>query len=145
VITRSPRHFDRGAPRAETGKMTHERGNPNTGVRDMTPKTPTHRVGWNRKTAVDQRCDRLSRQDNFPPCAVSDKNSLPVVLYPEWQTDYLAAIVELDRKRLAKRVTEAEAVITKRLQTIPQGADYQRELQAIQDALAALRLLKREG
>jgi hypothetical protein len=73
-----------------------------------------------------------------------DEDSPPRIRYPEWQHEYQAAIIELDRRQLAKRVAEAEAAIAKRFQAISQSADHHAELQAIEDALEALRVVKRE-
>jgi hypothetical protein len=57
--------------------------------------------------------------------AITDPSSFsPKILYPEWQPAYLAALLELDRKTLFERVTA--------------------ERQAIEDALASLRVLKRD-
>jgi hypothetical protein len=73
-----------------------------------------------------------------------DEDSPPTIRYPEWQAEYQAAVMELDRRQLAKRVAEAEAAIAKRLQAISQSADHHAECQAIEDALRSLRLLKQE-
>jgi hypothetical protein len=69
----------------------------------------------------------------------------PQILYPEWQYEYQAALLELDRKRLLERVTAAETAIFKRLQAISHDADHNAERQAIEDALASLRVLKRDS
>jgi hypothetical protein len=74
----------------------------------------------------------------------TEDSLFPKVLYPEWQNEYRAALLELDRQKLSERVTAAEAAIYKRLQTISQNSDHQAERQAIQDAMAALRLLMKE-
>jgi hypothetical protein len=68
----------------------------------------------------------------------------PHILYPEWQPHYQAALLELDVQMLAKRVEATETAIFKRLQTISQSTDSKAEREAIQDALASLRVLKRE-
>jgi len=68
----------------------------------------------------------------------------PKILYPTWQHEYAAAVLELDRKKLAERVAASETAIFNRLQTISQSSDHQAERQAIEDALAALRVLKRD-
>jgi hypothetical protein len=52
--------------------------------------------------------------------------------------------VELDREKLAERVATAETAIFNRLQLISQSSDHRAERQAIEDALAALRVLKRD-
>ncbi|PYY13449.1 MAG: hypothetical protein DMG61_13320 [Acidobacteria bacterium] len=67
------------------------------------------------------------------------------ILYPEWQNEYQAALLELDREKLANRVMAAETAIFNRLQSMSQGTDYQAERQAIEDALASLRVLKRDS
>ena len=53
--------------------------------------------------------------------------------------------VELDREKLPQRVAAAETAIFNRLQAISQSSDHRAEHQAIEDALAALRVLKREN
>jgi hypothetical protein len=68
----------------------------------------------------------------------------PKILYPEWQAEYQAALLELDPKTLFERVTAAETAIFNRLQAISHSADGRAERQAIEDALAALRVLKRD-
>ena len=73
------------------------------------------------------------------------KDSSPSkTLYPEWQNEYQAALLELDRRNLAQRVAAAEAAIYKRLQVIAESGDHQAERQAIEDALEAIRVLERE-
>jgi hypothetical protein len=67
------------------------------------------------------------------------------ILYPHWQSEYKAVLIETDREKLVERVVEAEAAIFNRLQTIAQSQKHQAERQAIEDALANLRVLKREG
>ncbi len=66
--------------------------------------------------------------------------------YPAWQRAYEAALLELDRKKLLERVHTAEAVIFHRLQAlaqIPDSPEHAAERQAMEDALNALRVLKR--
>ena len=76
--------------------------------------------------------------------ATEDSPSPKVILYPEWQNEYAAALVELDVKKLPERIAAAETAIFNRLQVISQSSDHQAERQAIEDALAALRVLKRD-
>jgi hypothetical protein len=77
--------------------------------------------------------------------AVTDPSSpSPKILYPEWQPAYLAAVLELDRRTLFERVAAAETAIFNRLQAIPHNPDTDAERQAIEDALASLRVLKRD-
>jgi hypothetical protein len=68
----------------------------------------------------------------------------PETSYPAWQADYQAALVELDPQKLPGRVEAAETAIFNRLQAISRTYDNQAERQAIADALASLRVLKRE-
>jgi len=76
--------------------------------------------------------------------ATEDSLSPSITLYPDWQNDYAAALVELDCKKLPERVGAAETAIFNRLQTISQSSDHRAEHQAIEDSLAALRVLKRD-
>jgi hypothetical protein len=69
----------------------------------------------------------------------------PKILYPEWQAECLAALLELDPKKLFECVSTAEAAIFKRLQALSNNADGNAERQAIEDALADLRILKRDN
>ena len=64
--------------------------------------------------------------------------------YPGWQAAYRDALIELDLNKLTKLVGEAESAIIDRLQTLPPSAESVMERQAIADALANLRCLKRE-
>jgi hypothetical protein len=70
---------------------------------------------------------------------------LPRFLYPHWQNEYRAALVELDPEKLSERVAAAETSIYNRLQQISQSSDHQAERQAIEDAVAGLRILKRDS
>jgi hypothetical protein len=75
-----------------------------------------------------------------------EPNSPPSkILYPDWQAEYQAALLELDPKTLFERVTAAETAIFNRLQAMSHTADGHAEQQAIEDALASLRVLKREN
>ena len=65
--------------------------------------------------------------------------------YPEWQHELQAALMEHDREKLLEQVTAAEAAIFNRLQAISQSQDHEAERHAIQDALARLRILKRDS
>src|SRR5437870_5112231 len=67
----------------------------------------------------------------------------PKILYPEWQNKYQVALLELDRKKLLERVTAAETAIFNRIQAI--SPEHAAERQAIEDALANLRVIRREN
>ena len=69
--------------------------------------------------------------------------SSPKILYSEWQNEYQAALLELDRKKLLERVTAAETAIFNRIQAI--SPEHAAERQAIEDALANLRVIRREN
>ena len=69
----------------------------------------------------------------------------PEILYPHWQNEYQAALVELDPEKLSERVAAAETSIYKRLQQISQSVDRRAEDEAIEDALGALRVLKKDS
>ena len=70
---------------------------------------------------------------------------LPKILYPEWQRELEAALLEPDGKKLFERVMAAEAAIFNRLQAISQSPDFEAERHAIRDAVERLRILKRDG
>src|SRR4029077_16906921 len=65
--------------------------------------------------------------------------------YSDWQRLYQDALVEIDETKLAERVAAAEGAMLSRLGTIGAGEDSLTERQAIADALAILRVLKKEG
>ena len=69
--------------------------------------------------------------------------TFPKILYPEWQHQYQAALAEIDRKKLLERVTAAETAIFNRIQAI--SPEHIAERQAIEDALANLRVIRREN
>jgi hypothetical protein len=71
------------------------------------------------------------------------ENSSPLH-YPEWQRPYQEALLERDLKRLAERVADAEVAIFKRLQALSQSQDGQAEREAIEHAIGALKVIKRD-
>ena len=67
----------------------------------------------------------------------------------DWQQPYEAAILETDRSRLPKLITEAQAAIDVRLAALRSHSDgkadgLDEEKQAIADAQAGIRILIRE-
>jgi len=67
--------------------------------------------------------------------------------FPQWQPQYQAGLMELNHSTLLGRVIEAEYAIFRRLQSLERAPNHESrfvELLAIEDALASLRLLKRE-
>ena len=61
----------------------------------------------------------------------------PKLLYPGWQHELQAALLELDTEKLRERVAAAQTAIFNRLQAISQGSNHTAERQAIEDALQA--------
>lgn len=73
-----------------------------------------------------------------------DSSPSPKITYPEWQPQLVAAMVERDREKLVELVKAAETAIFNRQQAISQSPDHVDERHAIEDALANLRILKRD-
>jgi len=65
------------------------------------------------------------------------------IRYPEWQHEYEAAVLELDPKKVLERLTAAETAIFNRLQAMSHSSGCAGERQAIENAQAMLRVLKR--
>jgi hypothetical protein len=63
---------------------------------------------------------------------------------PVWQQWYKAAMLETDPAKLRKRIEAAEAAIRIRLKAIAESLGHEEEIRAIDDALRALAVLKRE-
>jgi len=61
--------------------------------------------------------------------------------YPEWQEEYLAAILEGNVTRLPEKVFEAEAAIFNRYQAL-NGKGHAEERAALKIAIEGLRVLK---
>ena len=66
------------------------------------------------------------------------------LLYPHWQIEYAAALLETAPQKLSARVEAAGTAIYKRLEQISQEPDHHAETQAIEDALSALSFLQRD-
>jgi hypothetical protein len=64
--------------------------------------------------------------------------------YPEWQKPLQELILEFDRDKLPEKVQQVETLIFERLQQLRRGNDGNIELQAINDALGVLRIIKRD-
>jgi hypothetical protein len=67
------------------------------------------------------------------------------ILYPHWQNEYAAAMVETNPQDLSRRVEAAEIAIYKRLQELLQDTDHHTERHVIEDARASLKILKKEN
>jgi hypothetical protein len=62
-------------------------------------------------------------------------DSLSEILYPQWQNEYAAALLETDPQRLSERVEAAETGIYKQLQQLSQNSDHHTEKNVIEDSL----------
>ena len=66
-------------------------------------------------------------------------------LYPDWQSEYEAAMFEFDVTRLRDRILSARAAIAERMKALAQDRSCNpRERQAMTDALNGLAVLTRE-
>jgi len=61
-----------------------------------------------------------------------------------WEKLYIATVLEADNARLPERVKEAEETLSVRSLNLKDSAENEAELQAIEDALRTLAVLKRE-
>ena len=64
--------------------------------------------------------------------------------YPEWQKPLEAAVLELDRDKLAEKILKVEAMIVERLRELPQSVDGQDEKEAIRRGLSLIKNIKHE-
>jgi hypothetical protein len=71
-------------------------------------------------------------------------NSYSDLKYPEWQSPFREALIEIDREKLQSKTMKAEEAIFQRLQQLAGTSDSEAERQAIEDALASLRVFKRD-
>ena len=69
-------------------------------------------------------------------------NTRSPVRYPSWQRQYEAAVLEDDPQKLHMLVSDAQAAIARRLQSL--SLESCGERQAINNAVTLLRLLERE-
>ncbi len=65
--------------------------------------------------------------------------------YPEWQKPLQEALLESDKTKLKARVESTEAIIFDRLQALSQSANHRAERDAVEHALALLRMIKRDS
>jgi len=86
----------------------------------------------------------LARRDSKMESQVAENYVTESFPYPEWQKPCQAALVELDGAKLRERIAAAEAAIVGRLNATSAAPVSPAERQAIADALATLRVLKRE-
>lgn len=80
------------------------------------------------------------------PTDNSSSSPIPSSANPrlEWQRDYQAMLTEADRDALFKRVEIAEASIRTRLDELKESSDHHAERGAMEEALANLRVVKRD-
>jgi hypothetical protein len=64
------------------------------------------------------------------------------ILYPHWQTEYEAVVVEPDCDKLPDRISAAEIAIYNRLLQLSQDSNHVERL-VIEDVLASLAVLKK--
>ena len=64
--------------------------------------------------------------------------------YPEWQAPLQELILEFDREKLPGKMENVETLIAKRLQQLRDERDGLAEVQALNDGLAVLRIIKRD-
>jgi ribose 1,5-bisphosphokinase PhnN len=67
------------------------------------------------------------------------------VRYPKWQPQLTAAINETDPARLLERVREVEEIFSRRLDRISGSRSHSAEIQAIEQAMDVLEVLKRRA
>jgi hypothetical protein len=71
-----------------------------------------------------------------------DPQPSPEILYPHWQREYEAALLEPESEALRELIKDAEAAISRRLLELAHDSDHHTERQVIDDALASLRVLR---
>jgi hypothetical protein len=64
--------------------------------------------------------------------------------YPSWQTPLQEAMLEVNPKKLAKKIQKLETIIFKRLLEMSSDTDHEDERHAIADAASILRVLKKD-
>jgi hypothetical protein len=66
----------------------------------------------------------------------------PVIIYPKWQPQLMAALVETNPDKLLDRVKEAEKIISKRFEKISRSTSHAAEIRAIEEAMDTLDALR---
>jgi hypothetical protein len=67
------------------------------------------------------------------------------VRYPKWQPQFTAAINETDPAKLLERAREVEEIFSGRLDRISGSRSHSEEIQAIEEAMDVLEVLKRRA
>ena len=96
------------------------------------------RAGSSGTNAQSTECEHQN-SDSSPATGASSQETLT---YPEWQGSYKDALLELDGAKLKEKILLSETAISDRLRNTAERPLDRAELQAIQDALAFLRVLK---
>jgi hypothetical protein len=65
------------------------------------------------------------------------------ILFPKWQPQLTAAMNETDPAKLPERVREVQEILSKRLARILDSRSHSAEIQAIEQAMDAVEVLKR--
>ena len=66
----------------------------------------------------------------------------PVIIYPKWQTQLMAALAETNPDKLLERVKEAQKAISKRFWVISRSTSHEAEIEAIKRAMDTLDVLR---
>ena len=70
--------------------------------------------------------------------------SIPTSVFRDWETLYVAAVLETDNTRLGDRIRKVEKELKSRLSVLTIGPAHAAERKAVQDTLRALAVLKAE-
>jgi hypothetical protein len=65
------------------------------------------------------------------------------ILFPKWQPQLTAAMNETDPAKLLERVREVQGILSKRLDKILGSRSHSAEIQAIEQAMDVVEVLKR--
>jgi len=63
--------------------------------------------------------------------------------YPKWEHQFQEVVLELNGEKLVAKIQTLETAIFVRLQELKSDSDHHSERQAIADALATIRVLKK--
>lgn len=85
----------------------------------------------------------MASSDSFSPPLLSSRSPSSPSPHLAWQRDYEAVLAEADNEKLFKLVEVAEAAVLTRRAELEGSPDHHSERQAIEEALANLRVVKR--
>jgi hypothetical protein len=140
-VRQSTTYFEQIAVEA-VKKIAEEDGRPAQEIEkdDATQESAAKKTNGRTGPALLARQKGSLKMEN--PRAIGPEQALK---YPEWQEPLRQALLELDKDRLKARIATAEMAVFNRLQTLTQGTYHPAERQALEDALATLRVLKRDA